>query len=115
MKDEHIFKKIIDKKISSEIVYQDNKVTAFKDIKPKAPVHILVIPNIFIESSDKVNEKNKDYFLHMFYIATKIAKKLNINKSGYRLILNCNKNAGQEIKYVHLHILGGKKLSPITS
>lgn len=111
MQDCAIFKNIIKKKIPANIVYQDEKITAFKDIKPKAPVHILIIPNIFIASSNDINKKNKSIIAHMFYIAIKIAKKKKISKDGYRIIINCNKNGGQEINYLHMHLLGGKKLT----
>ncbi|AEO08704.1 purine nucleoside phosphoramidase [Buchnera aphidicola str. Ak (Acyrthosiphon kondoi)] len=110
MQDDSIFKKIITKKIPAHIVYQDEKVTAFKDIKPKAPVHILIIPNVFIASLNDINKKNKSILSHMFYVATDIAKRKKISQEGYRIIINCNKNGGQEINYLHMHLLGGKKL-----
>lgn len=113
MKKNNIFQKIINKEIPADIIYQDHYVTAFKDLYPQAPIHILVIPNILILSSDNINKTNKKIFLHIFYIATKIAKIVKINKSGYRLIMNCNSDAGQEIPYLHLHILGGRNLGPI--
>ncbi|ADP66749.1 purine nucleoside phosphoramidase (YcfF) [Buchnera aphidicola str. TLW03 (Acyrthosiphon pisum)] len=74
MQDNSIFKNIIQRKIPANIVYQDKKITAFEDIKPKAPVHILIIPNFFISSSNDINKKNKWIMSHMFYIAVKIAK-----------------------------------------
>ncbi|QCI19917.1 MAG: histidine triad nucleotide-binding protein [Buchnera aphidicola (Brevicoryne brassicae)] len=113
MSNDSIFKKIIEKKIPANIIYEDEIVTAFKDIKPKAPIHILVIPNILIASSNDINKKNKDILGHMFYVAVNIAKQKKINKEGYRIIVNCNKNAGQEINYLHMHLLGGKKLNAL--
>ncbi|CAL4323799.1 HIT domain-containing protein [Buchnera aphidicola] len=114
MKNNHlIFKKIIKKEIPAKIIYEDKLITAFEDIKPKAPVHILIIPNIFIETSNEINKKNKYIFSHMFYIAIKIAKKKKISQDGYKIILNCNKNGGQEINYLHIHLLGGKKLKAL--
>ncbi|QCI23889.1 histidine triad nucleotide-binding protein [Buchnera aphidicola (Macrosiphoniella sanborni)] len=110
MEDGVIFKKIINNKISANIVYQDHKVTAFTDIKPKAPVHILIVPNCFIASSNEINKNNKYILAHMFYIAVKIAKKEKISQTGYKIIINCNKNGGQEINYLHMHLLGGEKL-----
>ncbi|QCI22216.1 histidine triad nucleotide-binding protein [Buchnera aphidicola] len=111
MSNSSIFKQIVEKKISANIIYEDKKITAFEDIKPKAPVHILIIPNIFIASLNDINKKNKDILGHMFYIAVNIAKEKKISKEGYRIVVNCNKNAGQEIEYLHMHLLGGKKLS----
>lgn len=113
MSNHSIFKKIIEKKTPANIIYQDKIITAFEDIKPKAPVHILIIPNIFIASSNDINKKNKDILGHMFYIAVHIAKQKNISKGGYRILINCNKNAGQEINYLHMHLLGGKKLNAL--
>jgi len=106
-----IFKKIIDGKISADILYQDKIVTVFNDIIPKAPVHFLVIPNIFIASLNYINEKNRNIIGYMIHIAVKTTKSLNISEKGYRLIINCNQDAGQEIKHLHIHVIGGKKLS----
>ncbi|AEH39815.1 hypothetical protein BCTU_233 [Buchnera aphidicola (Cinara tujafilina)] len=111
----NIFQKIITKKIKVPFIYQDQYVTAFNDLFPKAPIHILVVSNTLIPSIDNINKKNKEILMHMYYAATKIARITKINKSGYRLIMNCNKHAGQEIQHIHLHILGGKNLGPIVS
>ncbi|ANZ22562.1 histidine triad nucleotide-binding protein [Buchnera aphidicola (Diuraphis noxia)] len=108
-----IFKKIIDKKTKANIIYEDKLVTAFEDIKPKAPVHILIIPNTFIASLNDIKESNKDIIAHMLYVSVNIAKQQKISQEGYRIIINCNKNAGQEINYLHIHLLGGKKLNKI--
>lgn len=111
MKKEEIFIKIIRKEISADIVYQDNLITAFKDIKPKAPVHILIVPNIFISTVNDIKETDKYLFGHMIFIASKIAFKNKISDTGYRIILNCNKDAGQEVFYVHMHLIGGCNLN----
>ncbi|QCI24992.1 histidine triad nucleotide-binding protein [Buchnera aphidicola (Rhopalosiphum padi)] len=114
MKNKHlIFKKIINKETSTKIVYQDEIVTAFEDISPKAPIHILIIPNTFIKTSNDINEKNKNIFAHMFYIAVKVAKDKKISEDGYKIIINCNKNGGQEINYLHMHLVGGEKLKAL--
>lgn len=113
MKDSSVFKKIINKEIPASIVYQDKRVTAFEDIKPKAPIHILIVPNIFIASSNDINKKNKNILAHMFYIAINIAKEKKISEEGYKIIINCNKNGGQEINYLHMHLLGGKKINSL--
>lgn len=80
---------------------------------PKAPVHILVVPNVLIESVNNINDSNKEILMHMYYAAIKITKITKIHQSGYRLIMNCNSDSGQEIQHIHLHILGGKYLGPI--
>ncbi|XBC40576.1 MAG: histidine triad nucleotide-binding protein [Buchnera aphidicola (Nurudea yanoniella)] len=113
MENSEIFKNIIKRKISSEILYQDKNITAFKDINPKAPVHILVVSNKFIRSSNEITKENKGILGDMLYVAIKLAKKFNIDKKGYRLIMNCNEHGGQEIFHLHLHLLGGKKLGKI--
>ncbi|CAL4323044.1 Purine nucleoside phosphoramidase [Buchnera aphidicola (Eriosoma grossulariae)] len=108
-----IFHKIIQGKIKADIIYQDKYLMAIKDINPQSPVHILIIPKTYIPNSNYINKTNKKLFGYMFYIAIKIAKKIKIDKDGYRIILNCNKNAGQEIFYLHIHLLGGKNLGTL--
>jgi len=109
----NIFQKIIKGIIPANIVYQDKHVTAFYDINPIAPIHILVVPNFLIRSTNEINNKNKYILGNMIHTAVKISKKLNIDKNGYRLIINCNKHGGQEIQYLHLHLVGGKQLNKI--
>ncbi|WP_343183897.1 HIT domain-containing protein [Buchnera aphidicola (Ceratovacuna keduensis)] len=106
----NIFMKIIKKKIKSKIIYQNKKVTAFEDIEPKSPIHILIVPNKIIKSTNKINKKNKHIIGTMTYVAIKIAKKLNFYKDGYRIVINCNKHGGQTIPHLHMHLLGGKIL-----
>lgn len=108
-----IFSKIIKKQIPSNIIYQDEIVTAFKDIQPKSPIHILIVPNILIVSLNDINQKNQNILTHMFSTAINIAKAKNIHQTGYRIVINCNKHGGQEINYLHMHLLGGKKLGSI--
>ncbi len=107
MKKENIFTKIIKKKIKSNIIFQDYYVTAFYDIKPKVPVHILIVPNIYIKNMNEVSKKNIFLLGKMLYTASFLAKKKKISSNGYRLIINCNKHANQEINYLHIHLLGG--------
>lgn len=109
----NIFSKIISKEVSANILYEDNLITAFYDIYPKAPIHIIIIPNINISSMNNIKKSHKNLLGHMLIIASKLAKKLLIHKSGYRIIINCNKNGGQEIYHLHMHLLGGCYLGPI--
>ncbi len=106
----NIFKEILKRKIKSDIIYRDFFVTAFNDINPVAPIHIILIPNNYIKNINNVN--NSDIFIlgKMLLVCSKIAKYKNIDISGYRLVINCNKDSGQEIDYFHIHILGGKFL-----
>ncbi len=100
-----LFCKIIDKKIPADIVYEDEQVLAFRDIHPKAPVHILIIPKRHIATlNDLDNIELSGYLLHM---AAKIAQLEGIAEEGYRTIINCNEAGGQEVYHLHLHILGG--------
>ena len=110
MVQETIFSKIIRKEIPSDIVFQDDKVTAFRDISPQAPTHILIIPNKLIPTVNDIKEEDETIIGHMMVVAAKIAKQEGIDESGYRLIMNCNKDAGQEVFHLHMHLLGGKNL-----
>ena len=110
MAEETIFSKIIRKEIPSDIVYQDDKVTAFRDISPQAPVHILIVPNKLIPTVDDVTEEDELVLGHLFTVAAKIARNEGIAEDGYRLIVNCRKHGGQEVFHLHMHLLGGRRL-----
>ena len=106
-----IFSKIINREIPADIVYEDENVLAFKDIKPQAPVHILIIPKIEIPKiSDFKSDKHAQLLAQMVDIANKLAKDLNISEDGYRLVFNCGPNGGQEVYHLHLHLLGGRQM-----
>ena len=106
-----IFKKIIDKEIPAEIVYEDDHCLAFKDIDPKAPVHVLIIPKKEIASLALVSDGDKELLGHMLVKAAEIAKDLGVSESGYRLVLNTNKEGGQEVFHLHMHLLGGRQMT----
>jgi histidine triad (HIT) family protein len=108
-----IFSKIIAREIPSEIVYQDEQVTAFKDISPAAPVHILIVPNIEIPTADDVLPEQEQLLGHLFIVAKQIARGQGIAESGYRLIVNCRDDGGQEVYHLHMHLVGGRKLGPL--
>lgn len=105
-----IFCKIINKEMPSEIIYKDKNILAFKDIYPKAPVHLLIIPKKHISSINYLKKEDKGLVGEMFLVAQGLAKKYKIDKIGYRLIFNVGKDAGQTVSHLHLHLLGGKKL-----
>ncbi|MDK9429316.1 purine nucleoside phosphoramidase [Gallibacterium anatis] len=107
---ETIFSKIICKEIPADIVYQDELVTAFRDIAPQAPTHILIIPNKIIPTVNDVTAEDEQVLGHLFVIAAKIAKEQGIAEDGYRLVVNCNKHGGQEVFHLHMHLVGGKQL-----
>ncbi|MGN1135509.1 MAG: histidine triad nucleotide-binding protein [Oscillospiraceae bacterium] len=105
-----IFCKIAAGEIPSTKVYEDDKVLAFKDINPLAPVHILVIPKTHIESVAEITAENSAVVAHIFEIIAKVAKEQGIDKDGFRVVSNCGENGCQSVKHLHFHILGGKKL-----
>ncbi|HAA74240.1 TPA: purine nucleoside phosphoramidase [Candidatus Latescibacteria bacterium] len=115
MAEETIFSKIIRKEIPADIVYQDDLVTAFRDINPQAPAHILVIPNKLIPTMDDVETEDEAVLGRMMTVASKIAREEGIADDGYRLMINCKQHGGQEVYHIHLHVLGGRPLGPMLS
>lgn len=105
-----IFCKIIKKEIPSTIVYEDNEILAFRDINPVAPVHILVIPKKHISYLIDLEKEDELLIGKIYTVINKIAKQEEIDKKGFRVIVNCGEDGGQEVKHLHFHILGGKKL-----
>ncbi|MDD3706407.1 MAG: histidine triad nucleotide-binding protein [Clostridiaceae bacterium] len=105
-----IFCKIINGEIPCNMVYQDEKVLAFKDINPLAPVHVLIVSKQHIESAQALNESDSQIAAHIFGKIPVIAKELGIAESGYRVITNIGKDGGQAVPHLHFHILGGRKL-----
>lgn len=108
-----IFKKIIDKEIPADIVYEDDLCLAFRDIHPQAPTHLLVIPKKEIPSLAQASEADKVLLGHILLKATEIARAAGLEGDGYRLLTNIGKNAGQLVFHLHFHILGGEHLGPI--
>ena len=106
-----LFCQIIEKKIPAQVVYEYRKVLAFRDINPQAPVHIIIIPKSHIERVSDLNRENVDYWAELVLAANEIASELKIKESGYRLVINCNRDAGQAVFHLHLHLLGGRKLT----
>ncbi len=115
MNKNNIFTKIINHEYKTKIVYQDKDITVFNDINPKAPVHIILVPNTYIKSMNRISNKHILILGKLLYVASRIAKKKNIHKDGYRIIINCNKYGGQKIDYLHIHLLGGCNLGNLVS
>ncbi|GBU11919.1 purine nucleoside phosphoramidase [Ewingella americana] len=115
MAEETIFSKIIRREIPADVVYQDELVTAFRDISPQAPSHILIIPNILIPTMNDVTVEHEAALGRMMTVAAKIAEQEGIAESGYRLIVNCNRDGGQEVYHIHMHLVGGRALGPLLS
>lgn len=107
-----IFSKIISKEIPADIVYESDKVLAFKDIDPKAPIHILIIPKEKISQVTEIDGKKHSELLgEMIDAANKIAKEMEIEEDGFRLVINNGKNGGQEVYHLHMHLLGGRHMN----
>ena len=105
-----LFCNISKKLIPSTVIFENEYVFAFEDIKPSAPIHILVVPKIHIESINDITDTNSEYIAKIFESIPDIAKKANIFNDGYRVISNVGENGGQVIKHLHFHVIGGKKL-----
>lgn len=110
MTEETIFSKIIRKEIPANVVYQDELVTAFRDISPQAKTHILIVPNHLIPTVNDVTEQDELALGRLFIVAAKLAEQEGIAKDGYRLIVNCNQYGGQEVFHLHMHLVGGEPL-----
>ena len=108
--DNCIFCKIIKKEIPSKIVYEDERVIAFNDVNPAAPIHILVVPKAHIENLLEVSDKEGDIISYIYKIINKIAQDNGFAQNGFRVIANCGKDSGQEVMHIHFHVLAGRKL-----
>ena len=110
MEEKSIFQMILDKEIESEIIYEDDQIFSIKDINPAAKVHLLIIPKKRINTINDVKNEDKDLISSMVLVAKELAKKYEIDQSGYRLVWNTNSDGGQTVFHIHLHLLGGEKL-----
>lgn len=105
-----IFTKIINREIPANIVYEDEKCLAFRDINPQAPTHILLIPKQEIPSMNDVTMKDQEILGYLMVKASEIAKQEGISERGYRLVVNTNSHAGQTVAHIHVHIIGGRAM-----
>jgi histidine triad (HIT) family protein len=105
-----IFCRIANKEIPAKIVYEDDKVLAFHDINPQAPYHILVIPKKHISTLLELTEEDKDLIGHIYLVMNRLARELGVAERGYRVVVNCNKEAGQTVFHVHFHFLAGREM-----
>ncbi len=103
-----LFCKIINGEIPSNKVYEDDQVFAFRDIEPQAPTHILIIPKQHIKSAAEIDESNSTVVAHIFEVAAKIAKQEGLD-DGFRIVNNCGDIAGQTVKHLHFHLMGGRE------
>lgn len=107
---ETIFAKIIRRELPADIVYEDDEILAFRDINPKAPVHVLVIPKIEIATINDLKDEHAELIGKMVLAAQKVARQEGIAEEGYRLVFNCNQHGCQVVFHIHMHLLGGKQL-----
>lgn len=108
-----LFEKIINGEMAADIVHQDDRVTAFRDISPKAPTHILVVPNRAIPTVNDIADDDEALIGHMVVVARDLARREGIAEDGFRLLINCNDHGGQEVYHLHMHLLGGRPLGPM--
>ena len=110
-----LFERIISGELPAQVVHRDERVTAFRDIHPRAPTHVLIVPHKPIPTANDVTSEDEALLGHMFVVAAQIAAREGIASNGYRLIVNCNSHGGQEVYHLHLHLLGGKPMGPMVS
>ena len=110
-----VFAQIVRRELPADLVYQDELVTAFRDVQPQAPTHILIVPNKPVATVADVTAEDEAALGRMIRVAARLAEEEGIDQEGYRLILNCRAHAGQEIFHVHLHLLGGRPLGRMLS
>jgi histidine triad (HIT) family protein len=110
MSQDTLFEKIVRREIPADIVYQDDDVTAFKDINPSAPVHVLVVPNKNIPTLNDASEADERILGRLLLVAARVARDAGVAETGYRVALNVGKGGGQHVWHMHLHVIGGRKL-----
>jgi histidine triad (HIT) family protein len=110
-----LFERIMAGEIPADVVYRDDRVIALRDIRPRAPVHILIVPHKAIATANDIADEDEPLVGHLFTVARDLAKKEGIAESGYRLIINCNRDGGQEVYHLHLHLVGGKPLGAMVA
>jgi histidine triad (HIT) family protein len=115
MTEDTLFVKIVNRDIPTDILFQDERVTAFRDIHPQAPTHILIIPNKPVPTVNDVTPEDEAVLGYLFIVAQKLAIQEGIAADGYRLIINCGDHGGQEVYHLHMHLLGGKRLGRMVS
>lgn len=114
MPQDTLFSKIVRGEIPADIVYQDDLVTAFRDIHPLAPTHILIVPNEVIPTLADVSADDEAALGRMLRVAADLAAAVGVAEDGYRVMINCRDHGGQEVYHLHLHLLGGRPLGPMT-
>ena len=115
MTEDTLFSRIVKGELPANILFQDDRVTAFRDINPQAPTHILIIPNKIIPTVNDVSEADEATLGHMFIVARDLARSEGIADDGYRLLVNCGEHGNQEVLHLHMHLVGGVQLGRMLS
>lgn len=110
MTEDTLFSKIIRRELPADIVFQDERVTAFRDINPQAPTHLLIVPNKVIATVNDISAEDEGVLGHMFVVAKQLAAQEGVAEDGYRLLVNCGRHANQEVFHLHMHLFGGRPL-----
>lgn len=105
-----LFCKLASGRIATDVIYSDEQVIAFRDAKPEAPVHVLIIPRRHIENILAAEDADEALLGHMLVVASRVARQEGVAESGFRLVINCNEDGGQSVGHLHIHLLGGRKL-----
>jgi histidine triad (HIT) family protein len=110
-----VFERILNGELPAEFVYRDDRVAAFRDIHPRAPTHILIVPVKPIPTANDVTDADAALVGHLFAVASQLARTEGIAEGGYRLIINCGRDGGMEVPHLHVHLLGGRPLGPMVA
>lgn len=105
-----IFQKIADREIPADIIYEDDQCLAFRDVSPKAPTHVLVIPREPIPSLEHLTHNNAALLGHLWLVIRDVARQVGVSEGGYRVVVNCGNDGGQTVDHLHFHILGGRQM-----
>ncbi len=105
-----LFCKIIDGEISADVVYQNDQVLAFRDINPQAPVHVLLIPKRHIATLNDLNTEDGELIDQLYLAAKQVALELDVAEKGYRTLINCNHDGGQDVFHIHMHLMAGRRM-----
>lgn len=109
-----LFERIIAGELPADVVYRDDEIIAFRDIHPRARVHILIVPHKPIPTANDIGDEDAPLMGRLLVVARKLARSEGIAEGGYRLVINCNRDGGQEVYHLHLHLIGGEPLGPMT-
>jgi histidine triad (HIT) family protein len=108
--DSCVFCLIVNNQATANILYRDHQVTAFRDVNPIGPTHLLIVPNKHIESLNELQDEDEALMGYMFAVARRLASKEGVDRSGYRLVVNTNADGGQSVLHLHLHLIGGRRM-----